>query len=351
MTQFPSLRPSNWDIQFGEFPASVLKSADGRDSIVSHSDREIARQWPATFQNITYAQFAEILAHWEEHGTVYSFLFSTTTLPAADTPTGYRWRYASQPQIVDSYLNIHTVSCQFECRYFPGTTLPPAFAAFNLTADPVAFTATPAAPSPPALTVLGLTGGATTDGFVEVTGLQPGGSWEYSTNGGTTWTAGQGSGFRLSEGTASAGQVQVRQITTGGTSTPAQNAAAITVAPQGSAIISIPSLAGGATATGTVTLPALGFLTRVEFSRAGWLTLYASAAAASADASRGVLTSPAEGAGVIADPRLAAAGVQHLNPFESVRSEESPAITSYPWRFKNEGATGAVLIVLTYVSL
>jgi hypothetical protein len=54
---------------------------------------------------------------------------------------------------------------------------------------------------------------------------------------------------------------------------------------------------------------------------------------------------------VIADPRLAAAGTINLNPFESVRNEESPTTDSYPWRFKNEGDTGDILITLTYVPL
>ncbi len=351
MTQFPSLRPASWDIQLGQFPASVLTTMDGRDSVVSHSSLEAGRTWNAVFTNITYAQFTDILTHWEEKGTVYSFTFSTFSLPSAETPTGYRWRYISKPQVTDSYENVITVACTFEARFYPGTTLEPAGGLIIFTADPVVFSPTPPAPAAPTATILGLSGGATPDGWVQVSGIEAGAAWEYSVNGGSTWTPGQGSGFRAPEGAISAGQIQVRQTTAGGTSSAAQNATALVVAPQGSALIRISGMTSGTTTTGTVTLPRLGLLVAVSMNRAGWLTLYGSAAAAVADQLRPVTREPAKGAGVIADPRLAAAGTINLNPFESIRNEESPATDSYPWRFKNEGDTGDILITLTYVPL
>jgi hypothetical protein len=351
MTQFPSLRPASWDIQLGSFPASVLVTMDGRDSIVSHSSLETARTWEATFPALTYAQFKDILAHWEEKGTVYSFTFSTFSLPSYNTPTGYRWRYTSKPQITDRYENVITVACTFEARFYPGLTIQPAEALVLVTADPVAFSPTPAAPPAPTVSILGLSGGATADGWVEVSGIVAGAGWEYSVNGGSTWTTGQGSGFRAPEGAISAGQIQVRQTTAGGTSAITQNAAALVVAPQGSALIRITSLASGATATGTVTLPRLGLLVAISMTRAGWLTLYGSAAAAVADQLRPVTREPAKGTGVIADPRLEAAGTINLNPFESLRNEEAPVTEAYPWRFKNEGDSGDILITLTYVPL
>jgi hypothetical protein len=351
MTIFPTLRAASWEIQLGSFPASVGRTMNGKTSIVTHSGLETARTWPATFTNITYDEFKLILAHWEEHGTVYSFAFDNYTLPTSETPTGYRWRYTAKPEVVDSYNNIITVSCGFEARYFAGTMLPPVFARVGVRSTTAAYSPAAATPSAPAVSFLGLSAGVTVDGFVQVTGLQPGASWEYSSNSGSSWTTGQGSGFRLPPATYSAGQVRVRQSSPGGTSAAAQNASAVIVAPQGSAVISIPALAGGATATGTVTLPAQGLLVAANITQQGWFSLYASAAAAAADVGRSALTEPARGVGVIADPRVATGQLLNFTQFETFRNEESPQSTAYPWRFKNEGGTADVLIVLTYLPL
>ncbi|MEN7538765.1 putative Ig domain-containing protein [Aurantiacibacter flavus] len=56
----------------------------------------------------------------------------------------------------------------------------------------------------------------TKDGTIDVSGLVTGNTWEYSTDGGTSWTAGSGSSFTLAEGTYAAGSIQVRQKDTGG---------------------------------------------------------------------------------------------------------------------------------------
>ncbi|WP_145985316.1 putative Ig domain-containing protein [Altererythrobacter sp. B11] len=51
----------------------------------------------------------------------------------------------------------------------------------------------------------------TQDGTINVSALAGTSSWEYSTNGGASWTAGAGSSFTLAEGSYAAGAVQVRQ--------------------------------------------------------------------------------------------------------------------------------------------
>ncbi|HYE50155.1 MAG TPA: ELWxxDGT repeat protein, partial [Azospirillaceae bacterium] len=55
------------------------------------------------------------------------------------------------------------------------------------------------------------TDGITTLGTLVVSSLETGASWEYSTNGGTSWTGGSGSTFDLAQGSYAADQVQVRQ--------------------------------------------------------------------------------------------------------------------------------------------
>jgi hypothetical protein len=60
----------------------------------------------------------------------------------------------------------------------------------------------------------------TNDGQINVSGIEPGATWEYSTNG-TTWTAGSGSSFTLPEGVYSS--VEVRQVDAKGNTSQAVN--------------------------------------------------------------------------------------------------------------------------------
>ncbi|MGO4893192.1 beta strand repeat-containing protein, partial [Flavobacterium sp. W21_SRS_FM6] len=72
--------------------------------------------------------------------------------------------------------------------------------------------------------------GITTDATVNVTLAADVASWQYSLNGGSTWTAGSGTSFELAANTAyTIGDIQVKQTdTAGNTSSAASNSAAIT---------------------------------------------------------------------------------------------------------------------------
>jgi hypothetical protein len=58
--------------------------------------------------------------------------------------------------------------------------------------------------------------GVSNDGTINVTGLEAGASWQYSTDGGRNWIGGTGSSFVLASGTYAAGIILVRQIDTAG---------------------------------------------------------------------------------------------------------------------------------------
>lgn len=82
------------------------------------------------------------------------------------------------------------------------------------------------------------TGSSSTDGItsngqvtVDLTNLEAGATWQYSTNGGTSWTTGTGTNFTLSANTTfAAGSVQVRQTdVAGNTSSVTSSGTAITV--------------------------------------------------------------------------------------------------------------------------
>ena len=51
----------------------------------------------------------------------------------------------------------------------------------------------------------------TNNANITVAGLEAGASWEYSSNGGGSWSAGSGSSFTVAAGSYAAGKVQVRQ--------------------------------------------------------------------------------------------------------------------------------------------
>ncbi|WP_260923464.1 hypothetical protein [Novosphingobium sp. 9] len=101
----------------------------------------------------------------------------------------------------------------------------------------------------------------TSDGTVVVSGLEDGASYEYSTDGGTTWVAGTGTSFTLGEGTYA--DVQVRQSDAAGNVSAAASLGAVTVDTSAAApVVALASDTGtsnsdGITSDGTVTVSGL----------------------------------------------------------------------------------------------
>ena len=99
-------------------------------------------------------------------------------------------------------------------------------------ADPI--TVDTAAPAAAIFALASDTGSSTTDGIthsglVNVSGIESGATWAYSTDSGTSWTTGNGSSFTLAAGTHTLSAIRVRQTDLAGntTTSPIQNAAAI----------------------------------------------------------------------------------------------------------------------------
>jgi len=354
MTSFPAYVPTSWPLEHGTFPASVGKTMGGRTSIVRHSDIETDIRLPLQFI-LTEAQFLEVWNHYKNHGSVSSFALQSATVPSDYTLTGYRWHYAAEPvQVADEYEDRFVVSCVFVGNLSTSIRLPESTGIVYVRGIPADITSTrTTAPAAPTATVVGLASGVTNSGYVQVGGLQAGASWEYSTNGGTTWQEGEGEGFRIPAGNYAPGAVLVRQIDEdNNTSTAAQNAAALAVTAASSATIAA-TIASGATGTGVVSLPRSFILISITTNRAGWLTLYSSAAGASADAARPRVTAngPATAALVIRDPVFTEPGTLQLDMLFASMNRENPQTNNYPWRFVNDGTTGEVVITLNYQML
>ncbi|WP_229809220.1 Ig-like domain-containing protein, partial [Salinicola rhizosphaerae] len=98
--------------------------------------------------------------------------------------------------------------------------------------DAVTIDATaPDAPTPSLATDTGSDGadGITSDATVTVSGVESGATWEYSTDGGDTWTAGSGNSFELAATTYSDGDIQVRQTDVAGNTSIAGSLGPITI--------------------------------------------------------------------------------------------------------------------------
>ncbi|MGE4242410.1 Ig-like domain-containing protein [Ramlibacter sp.] len=123
--------------------------------------------------------------------------------------------------------------------------------AHGAASDNAAYKVDTTAPNAPTAALASDTGasnsdGVTSNGQVDVSGLEAGATWQYSTNGGGAWTAGTGGSFTLGAGTYAANAVQVRQTDAAGNVGTAAQLGAITVD------------AGGPTVTGVAITSATG---------------------------------------------------------------------------------------------
>jgi hypothetical protein len=109
------------------------------------------------------------------------------------------------------------------------------------------------APTAPTVSLPTDTGSSSTDritsnGRIDVGGLETGATWEYSTNGGTSWQSGSGTSFTLSAGTYADGSVLVRQKdTAGNVSATGKPAGAVTVDATAPSVATIAQVAGDGT--------------------------------------------------------------------------------------------------------
>jgi hypothetical protein len=101
----------------------------------------------------------------------------------------------------------------------------------NYTVDNIA----PSAPSFALANDTGIADGISSDGTVNVSGLETDATWEYSVDVGASWTAGSGTTFTLLEGSYAIGDIQVRQYdAAGNVGVVQQNPAVVAITPSAS---------------------------------------------------------------------------------------------------------------------
>lgn len=285
MTAFPALRPTSRPVTPGEWPSATHKAMDGGTVVVVTESVERGRTVSMAFENVTKADWELIRDHYRGQDSLFEgFYFQTITLDATHTPAGWWWRHITPPQCDDAFTNVRTVTCQFELveRVSVG------FGGGLLTVSvEMVATLQPLPPAPPP--AVGFGGGRLT--------------------------------------------VLVEMVARATTSEPRQNA-----------VVHIPSIASGQTVTGYFDLPRRSLLLAFSTDRPGWLRLYASDAAAAADAARARATVPPLAAGVIADPVFVGAETMDLQP--KLWAVSSDGGRRFPYRFTCDGGSGSATIVI-----
>lgn len=108
------------------------------------------------------------------------------------------------------------------------------------------------------------------------------------------------------------------------------------------------TVAPGATATGTITLPMRCILLTIATNAALWLRIYNSQAALAQDSARVISSPPELAAGVIADPVFAAPGTMQLEPVLNALNRETPRSNNFPYRITNNSLLTNLQVVVTH---
>jgi len=142
MADFPALVPSIRPLTPGLWGGVTHRAMNGQVSGLRRSSAEIGRRVSLRFENITEAQFLQIVDHYRgQRSGLDGFNFNSTTLPTAYTASGHTWLYDGPPQVVDRHADVFTV--ELECRSEPrgpfrvsggAFTIQPALAAGGATA-------------------------------------------------------------------------------------------------------------------------------------------------------------------------------------------------------------------------
>ena len=112
------------------------------------------------------------------------------------------------------------------------------------------------------------------------------------------------------------------------------------------------SIANGASANIQITAAKTYALQKIQTDAAAWVTLYVSAAARTADASRNETTDPLPGAGVIAEVITSDGAIQNITPGTLGWNDEStPTTDAYLKVVNKSGSTQAITVTLHFVAL
>jgi len=107
MAVFPALRPAVRTFTAATYPGAVHQAYGGKEARVRLSNAQTGARLRLVFSALSESEMLSIASHYAgQRGRFVPFALSTTVLdgmanPAALTPAGYQWIYASSPRITD----------------------------------------------------------------------------------------------------------------------------------------------------------------------------------------------------------------------------------------------------------
>ena len=122
---FPTIKPTSRSYSPGKFPQSEFAALNGTKTRVMFGNRRCDAELSLGFQNITDAQAAEVLAHYEAITPVddWTSFSAKDGAAGADAPlavylrevggSGLRWRYADAPSVSSVKPGLSTVQVKF----------------------------------------------------------------------------------------------------------------------------------------------------------------------------------------------------------------------------------------------
>lgn len=121
MAQFPSIKPSQRQFTFGEYPTKTYRALSGAVLRRSFGNRPFNYSLSLSFENVKESVVAAIFDHYHgQQGTLEGFtlpdaLFaglSSTIISRMKAPSSLAWFYAESPSIESVQRDLSTVSIQ-----------------------------------------------------------------------------------------------------------------------------------------------------------------------------------------------------------------------------------------------
>ena len=122
---FPNIAPTSRSYTPGKFAQTEFKALNGATTVMRYNQRRADSTLQLGFQNITDAQAASILAHFEEVNSAWDYAtFNAGNVSAGagaslakyleeSGGSGLRWRYSESPQVSSVQPGVSSVSCSF----------------------------------------------------------------------------------------------------------------------------------------------------------------------------------------------------------------------------------------------
>lgn len=122
---FPNIKPSSRSYSPGTYAQTEFKGLNGATTVIRFSSRRADSSLELGFQNITDAQAADILQHYENVNSDWDYATFTAANASAGASSdladyirevggsGLRWRYAEPPKVESVQPGRSSVTCSF----------------------------------------------------------------------------------------------------------------------------------------------------------------------------------------------------------------------------------------------